>query len=55
MGKRALIEELGKEYLKKMVCELVDCPRSAFYYQSAIHPEDIRVTETIEVIMLRWP
>lgn len=50
-----MIEELGKEYPKKMVCELLDCPRSTFYYEPVVNPEDTRVIEAIEVILMRWP
>ena len=50
-----MIEELGNEYPKQVVCELLDCPRSTFYYQPVNHPEDARVIETIELILMRWP
>lgn len=50
-----MIEQLGKEYPKQMVCELMDCPRSTFYYQPAVNPEDTRIVEAIEKILMRWP
>lgn len=50
-----MIEELGKEYPKSMVCDLLGCPRSTFYYEPVVNPEDARVIEAIEKLLMRWP
>lgn len=50
-----MIRQLSQEYPANMVCELLNCPRSTFYYEPVVNPEDAAVLEAIERLLMRWP
>jgi transposase InsO family protein len=50
-----MIGALSREYPASLVCELLGCPRSTFYYQAVVNPEDAPLIEAIERLLLRWP
>jgi len=50
-----MIRQLGQEYSASMVCDLLGCPRSTFYYEPAVNPEDAALLEAIERLLMRWP
>jgi putative transposase len=50
-----MIHELSQDYPKRMVCEVLGCPRSTFYYEPVGNPEDAKVIEAIEILLMRWP
>lgn len=50
-----MIGALSQEYPASVVCDLLGCPRSSFYYQPKVNPEDAALVETIERLLMRWP
>ena len=50
-----MITQLSKAYPAELVCDLLGCPRSTYYYAPVIDPEDARLVEAIEPILMRWP
>ena len=50
-----MIQALSQDYPAKMVCDLLGCPRSSFYYHPVVHPEDAEVLGAIERLLMRWP
>jgi len=50
-----MIGALSQEYPASMVCDLLSCPRSSFYYQSVVNPQDAAIIEAIERLLMRWP
>lgn len=50
-----MIRALSQEYPARMVCDLLGCPRSSFYYRPVVNPEDADVLAAIERILMRWP
>lgn len=50
-----MITKLSASYPARRVCDLLGCARSTYYYQSVVNPEDIRLIEAIEPILMRWP
>ncbi len=50
-----MIRALSQEYPASMVCDLLGCPRSSLYYQPVANPEDAKLLEAIERILMRWP
>lgn len=47
--------QLSATYPAGLVCELLGCPRSTYYYQPVVDPEDVLFIEAIEPILMRWP
>jgi putative transposase len=47
--------QLSTTYPAKMVCEALACPRSTYYYESRVDPQDAVVLEAIERLLMRWP
>ena len=50
-----MIAKLSATYPAGLVCDLLGCARSTYYYQAVIDPEDARLIEAIEPILMRWP
>jgi len=50
-----MIGELSQEYPVDTICDLLDCPRSSFYYQPVVNPQDGVIIEAIETLLMRWP
>lgn len=49
-----MIERLKNDYPIEQLCEVLDCPRSSYYYQSRESNDQI-LTDAIEHIVARWP
>lgn len=49
-----MIDQLKADYPVETLCEVLDCPRSSYYYQPA-EDNDAVLVETIERILGRWP
>ena len=45
--------ELG-QYPLSSICEVMDCPRSSYYYQS-VRSNDAALVGVMEKILMRWP
>ena len=52
--KRAMIQRLSAESSIRELCEVFDCPRSTYYYQS-VRRDDSRLLAAIERILMRQP
>ena len=50
-----MIHHLRQEYPASVVCDLLGCPRSSFYYQPTVNPEEAEVLAAIERVLMRWP
>lgn len=50
-----MIRVLSAEYPASMVCDLLSCSRSSFYYQPVVNPEDAAVLAAIERLLMRRP
>jgi putative transposase len=50
-----MIQALRQEYPASVVCGLLRCPRSSFYYQPKVNPADAALVEAIEQLLMRWP
>lgn len=50
-----MIRKLTTDYPANTVCDLLDCPRSTFYYEPVIKEGDVALVEAIERILMRWP
>ncbi len=50
-----MIAKLSASYPARLVCDLLGCSRSTYYYQPVIDPEDARLIEAIEPMLMRWP
>jgi transposase InsO family protein len=50
-----MIGALSREYPASLVCDLLGCPRSTFYYEAGVNPKDTALIEAIERLLLRWP
>jgi transposase InsO family protein len=50
-----MIQALSQEYPVNIVCALLNCPRSTFYYEPVVNPEDAALIEAIERLLMRWP
>jgi putative transposase len=50
-----MIEGLSQDYPASVVCDLLGCPRSSFYYQPVVNPQDAALIEAIECLLMRWP
>jgi transposase InsO family protein len=50
-----MIQALSQEYPVNIVCALLNCPRSTFYYEPVVNPEDTALSEAIERLLMRWP
>jgi transposase InsO family protein len=50
-----VIRALSSDYPIRLLCEVLDLPRSTAYYEPMTNPEDALVLEAIEGILLRWP
>jgi putative transposase len=50
-----MIAALGDTYPVTLLCDILDCPRSSFYYQPQPCPEDLALVAAIEDILMRWP
>jgi len=50
-----MIRQLRQEYPASVVCDLLGCPRSTFYYAPVVNPEDAALLEAIERLLMRWP
>jgi transposase InsO family protein len=50
-----MIGQLSRDYPAKMVCDLLGCPRSSFYYRPVVKPEDADVLGASERLLMRWP
>jgi transposase InsO family protein len=48
-------QQLSAKYPTKRVCEALDCPRSTYYYEQIIDPQDVVDSEVIERVLMRWP
>jgi putative transposase len=49
-----VIRQMEKDYPVKALCEVLDCPRSSYYYEAQAPNDDV-LREQIEQIHLRWP
>lgn len=47
--------QLSAEYPVKTVCEALSCPRSTYYYEQLVDPQDAVFLEAIEQVLMRWP
>jgi transposase InsO family protein len=50
-----MIRQLSQDYPARVVCELLACPRSTYYYEPLVNSEDAVVIEVVERILMRWP
>lgn len=49
-----MIEKMEKDYPVTILCDVLDCPRSSYYYE-AMPSNDELLREKIEQVHLRWP
>lgn len=54
-GKRKMVAELSQAYPVKLVCELVDLPRSTYYSQQQEKAGDQHVLDEIEAVLVSKP
>ena len=54
-GKRALIKELGQGYPIKLLCDVLDLPRSTYYHQQQEKAGDKELLAAIEQIIMKRP
>ncbi len=56
-----MITKLSATYPARLVCDLLGCPRSTYYYEpvidpgTGVDPEEARLIAAIEPILMRWP
>jgi putative transposase len=50
-----VIRTLSSNYPIRLLCEVLNMPRSTVYYQPQVKPEDAAFLEAIERILMRWP
>lgn len=50
-----MIAALRPTYPVTLLCDMLDYPRSSFYYQPKPCPEDLALVAAIEDILMRWP
>ena len=50
-----MITRLANDYPVNVVCELLGCSRSTYYYQPAVNSAGGAMIEVIEHILMRWP
>jgi putative transposase len=50
-----MITKLSASYPARLVCALLSCPRSTYYYEPVVDPEDALLIVAIEPILMRWP
>jgi transposase InsO family protein len=50
-----MIRQLSMSYPARLVCALLGCARSSYYYAPVTDPEDARLIEAIEPVLMRWP
>ena len=50
-----MIDKLAEDYPVSVVCDLLDCSRSTYYYEPEVNPEDASIIKAIEPILMRWP
>ncbi len=50
-----MIAKLSASYPARLVCDLLGCARSTYYYQPMSDPEDAWLIIAIEPILMRWP
>jgi putative transposase len=48
-------QQLSAEYPTTRVCEALGCPRSTYYYEQIVDPQDAAFVEAIERVLMRWP
>ena len=53
--KRAMIAEMRQDYPVKLLCEVLDCPRSTYYYQPQSSPDEMALVIAIEHMLMHWP
>ena len=53
--KRELVNGLREEYPVRKVCEVLDLPRSSYYWQGQEKAGDQELIEAIEQVIMRWP
>jgi hypothetical protein len=49
-----MITQLSTSYRIEMLCALLHCPRSSYYYQP-VPTDDTALRSAIEQIVIRWP
>lgn len=47
--------KLSAKHPVKIVCEALGCPRSTYYYEPIIDPQDASFLAAIEQVLMRWP
>jgi transposase InsO family protein len=47
--------QLSEQYPAKRVCEALACPRSTYYYEPGVDPQEEVYLEAIERLLMRWP
>src|SRR5215216_670710 len=47
--------QLSSEHPVKQVCEALGCPRSTYYYEPVVDPQDAALLEAMEQVLMRWP
>jgi len=50
-----MIRALSAQYPASIVCDLLGCSRSSFYYQPVVNPEEAEVLAAIERLLMRRP
>lgn len=50
-----MIAEMRANYGVTLLCEILDCPRSTFYYQQRPFSDDPGLIAAVEDILMRWP
>ncbi len=50
-----MIRELAAAYPVRLLCEVLDVPRSTVYYEPVVKPEDVALLAAIEQLLMRWP
>jgi transposase InsO family protein len=50
-----MIQHLRQAYPASVMCDLLGCPRSSFYYQPTVKLGDADMVEAIERVLMRWP
>ena len=45
---------LADDYSVSLLCDLLECPRSSYYYQPKLHDEN-EVKSAIEDVVIEWP
>ena len=50
-----MIRALSSDYPIRLLCQVLDVPRSTVYYEPVVNPQEAAIVAAIEPILMRWP